>query len=97
MIGFLFRFLSRFLFRFLLAALVFVIGNLLSGGRSREPGRDAGDSGRSRGSSGTRTPNPGSSAKHPPIDRTNVLDVPFTEVPPGDAAPGGSGDTGRGA
>jgi len=95
MIGFLFRFLSRFFFRFLLAALVFVIGNLLSGGRSREPARDGGDSGK-RGSGGTRTP--AGAAKRPPIDRSNVLDVPFTEVPPpGEAPRGPTGDAGRDA
>jgi hypothetical protein len=76
----------RFLFRLLFTILLFVIGNLLTAGRSRprEGRRDAGAGGRGgagrdagAGGGGARRSGP-----HPPLDRSDVLDVPFTEVPP---------------
>ena len=102
MIRFFFRFLARYAFRFLFAILLFAIGNLLGLGRARDtekgfrrfggdPGTPGGDTGRRAG--------PGRAGQRPPIDRSDVVDVPFTEVPPaGEAPPQATpGEAGRGA
>jgi hypothetical protein len=102
MIRLFFRFLSRYAFRFLLAILLFAIGNLLGLGRARETQkgfrRFGGDSGTPGGDSGRRA-GPGRAGSRPPIDRSDVVDVPFTEVPPAGRAPheASPGEAGRGA
>ncbi|HEV8128412.1 MAG TPA: hypothetical protein VGQ14_02020 [Candidatus Eisenbacteria bacterium] len=101
MIGLLFRFLSRYAFRFLFTILLFAITNLLGLGRARETQkgfrRFGGDSGTPGGDAGGRA-SPGRSGSRPPIDRSDAVDVPFTEVPPAGEAPTqqSPGEAGRG-
>ncbi|SRR5258705_13385038 len=111
MIGLLFRFLSRFAFRFLFTVLLFAIGRLLGGNRRREASKgfrrfggdpgDPGDPGGSGGDSGQRSGSGGARAgSRPPLNRSDAVDVPFTEVPPvSEAAPQSNpaGEAGRGA
>jgi len=108
MIGLLFRFLSRFAFRFFFTVLLFAIGNLIGSGRRREaskgfrsfggdpgePGGSGANSGQPTGLGGART------GSRPPLNRSDAVDVPFTEVPPeGEAAPPSkpAGEPGRGS
>jgi hypothetical protein len=75
----------RLLLRILFSMLMIAVGNRVGGGQ-RRVFRGAADGRRPSG------PKQGSSAE--PLDRSDVVDVPFTEIPPPAEQPRPGGATG---
>jgi len=85
------------LFRLFFMFLLFVLGRLFGPGARRGTfgggPSGGGDAPPRPGRSGAGTSRNGVGAK-PPIDRSDVVDVPFTEVPPSGGGPAGASSAG---
>lgn len=83
----------RFLFRLLFTVMLFVLGRLLGARSAPRRGAPAG-SDRAEGPSRARGPG-GKAPSKLEIDRSDVLDVPFTEIqpPPSERAPDAAGQS----
>lgn len=79
----------RFLLRVLFSMMLFLLGRLLGprGGGGQGPGGRSGDRGSDPPRGGARR-----AKGPPPLDRSDVVDVPFTEISqPSDPASGAAG------
>lgn len=83
----------RFLFRILFTVMLFLLGRLL--GPRERPRPSSGERVQPSGPSDPRPPRPSRWAGKgpPPLDRSDVLDVPFTEIPSAPSEP--ASDAGR--